>query len=163
MVLVFSSIFKLLALKKYLRALENYEFIPGAWKSVIGYGSPVVELLTGFALIWLPHEFFVNLVALGMFFVFLAIHVHAVLKNDKSTCMCFGEIIKSRYGMPGIIQSVLLIISILPNLLIVYPVSHNQLFVSYGIDESAIALVLACLWGLNLITARLVLDKILYR
>lgn len=133
------------------------------FRRVLGYGSPIIELLTGIALITLTHNFFINVTALGLFFVFLAIHVNAVLKNDKSACMCFGDMIESRHGMPGIIQSALLIISVLPNLLVVHPVSHNHLFITYGIMDSSIALVLACIWGVNLVVARLVLDKLLYR
>ncbi|MDN3233549.1 MauE/DoxX family redox-associated membrane protein [Priestia megaterium] len=158
--LVISSILKIISLRESAKSVHKMTFIPEKIAILLGYFFPFFELLLAFLLILRVNDFLVNIIALITISMFIIINSNAILNHSQAECFCFGKLLKSRMGMGGLIQSIFLFLSILPN--IVYNNSHVSSLFSYDeLNFENIALItVTTLWTFTLILIRISVDKL---
>lgn len=85
-----------------------------------------MEVFLAIGLILFSGYLFINISAFLVFLIFILINYKSVANNLKINCNCFGKILKTEYGYGGIIQSLIMIIIIIPNIL-----SKNMSYINF--------------------------------
>ena len=152
---VLSGLAKLLSYRASVEHIANNEWIPKVFKKPIGYSLPIIEIICGISLIIRGDNFLVNLLMISIILVFLAVNLQAVLKHKVKDCHCFGKLIKTKTGSGGVIQTILMLLAVLPNLLVlVQPLSVIQQL------DTSLLLVLA--FGVIFMIYTLIIVRSLY-
>ncbi|MGG0482405.1 MauE/DoxX family redox-associated membrane protein [Priestia aryabhattai] len=158
--LVISSLFKIISLRESAKSVHKITFIPEKTAILLGYLFPFFELVLAVLLVLRVNDFLVNITALIIISIFIIINSNAILKHSYAECFCFGKLLKSRMGMGGLIQSILLFLSILPNIIhnnsnVLTIFSFNEFNFEY-----LVLIVVSTLWTFTLILIRLSVDKL---
>lgn len=158
--LVISSLLKIISLHESAKSVHKITFIPEKPAILLGYLFPFFELVLSVLLILRVSDFLVNIAALIIIGIFIIINSNAMLKHSYAECFCFGKLLKSRMGIGGLIQSIFLFLSILPN--IIYNNSHPFTIFSFSeFNFEYLALIIvSALWTFTLVLMRLSLDKL---
>lgn len=158
--LVLSALFKILSLNAYVKSFNKYKNINKTIRKIIGFLSPFIEMIMGMLLIIFSEFLIINIFSVALFFIFILINVNAVIKREVSSCLCFGKIIETKYGKSGIVQSILLSTSLLPNVFIDDHIIFTDLIHSYRLVEINMFTLTAIIWTLTLILIRTIIDKV---
>lgn len=158
--LIISSLLKIISLHDSAKSVRKMTFIPEKIAMLLGYFFPFFELVLAILLVLRVNDFFVNTVAIIIISIFIIINSNAILKHSYAECFCFGKLLKSRMGMGGLIQSIFLFLSILPN--IIYNNSHVLSLFSFNeLNFEYIAIIIVtALWTFTLILIRISVDKL---
>lgn len=107
------------------------------------------------------YDLWVNTVAILIISVFVIINANAIFKHNNEECFCFGKFMKSRMGIGGLIQSSLLLFSLLPNILFNNSNVITVLsFQKYNF-EFIVIIITILLWVISLMLIRTTIDKLL--
>lgn len=159
--LFISSVLKIISLKESSKFIYNMNFFPEKASKVLGYVFPFFELVISILLILRIYDIWINTVAMLIISVFIIINANAIFKHSHEECFCFGKFLKSRIGIGGLVQSVLLLFSLLPNMLFTNSEIINILsFNTYNIEFIVMGIAII-LWVITLILIRTTIDKLL--
>lgn len=116
-ILVISGLFKLFGLKVASESIIAMDVIPAKIAKPISLAFPFIELLIGGGLIFVSESMIVNIMAIILILIFVLINFQAVVEKRQKPCFCFGKMIETKIGFGGMVQSLLLLISILVNVI----------------------------------------------
>ncbi|MFP7416616.1 MauE/DoxX family redox-associated membrane protein [Priestia filamentosa] len=161
LLLIISSCFKILSLQESAKSVYKIAFIHKKIATIIGYLFPFIELLVAILLIIQVSNIWVNTIAIIIISAFIIINSNAIFKHSNIECFCFGKLLKTKMGIGGLIQSLLLFFSILPNIIfnnskVISIFSFNE----YNFEYTALVIAIM-LWTLSLILIRTSLDKLI--
>lgn len=160
LLLVISGVLKVIAIHDSAKSIENLYPVFKKNARKLGYLFPFFELLLGCLLIFYTYNIWVNSIAMILFSVFIIINTNAILKHDNTECFCFGNLIKSRMGFGGLIQSFLLLLCVIPNIFSKgFKISSVFMFKTYDFEHLAITVAII-IWALSLILFRITIDKV---
>lgn len=109
---------KLISYKVSVEYISNIEWLPKILKKPVGYSFPIIEVICGVGLVLIGNNFFMNLFTIFIILLFLSANLQAVFNQKEKECYCFGVLFKTRTGLGGVIQNILMLAAILPNLLV---------------------------------------------
>ncbi|EJR04047.1 MULTISPECIES: MauE/DoxX family redox-associated membrane protein [Bacillus] len=159
--LLISSLLKIISIKESSNAIYKITFFPKTISKLLGYLFPFLELLISILLILRMYDLWVNTVAILIISVFVIINANAIFKHNNEECFCFGKFMKSRMGIGGLIQSSLLLFSLLPNILFNNSNVITVLsFQKYNF-EFIVIIITILLWVISLMLIRTTIDKLL--
>jgi len=119
----------------------------------------VMEVFLAIGLILFSGYFLVNITAFFVFLIFILINYKSVTNNLKIECNCFGKIIKTEYGYGGIIQSLIMIMIIIPNILL-KNMSYINFYNIIPISTSILLIISAFFATVTIILVRETVDLI---
>lgn len=154
-----SGLAKLNSVEETLQDLIRYSIFSGALLKKVSYVLPYFEIILAISLILWGNQLIINIIALGIISLFLLIHVEAIIKKNTTECFCFGKLFKTRHGRGGLIQSLLLIVCILPNIFVQSSSFLAYINTSFELSMYVI-LCVSILGSINILMIRVIIDKI---
>lgn len=162
LILFISGFFKILSIKSAVELVLKFKFFPRKMGIPIGYLFPFVEILIAIYLLFNKDNLYINILTILIISVFVVINSKAIIEKMQMDCHCFGNIIKTKVGIGGLVQSLLMFLSILPNLFIVNSPYNSILFFEYSSIEFLILFSISVIWTITLILIRMTIDKFSY-
>ncbi|PFN00483.1 MauE/DoxX family redox-associated membrane protein [Bacillus cereus] len=161
LVLFISGLFKIISIRESSNVMYKITFLPKKIAKIIGYLFPIIELLIATLLILRINNLLINTIAILMLSTFVIFNANAVLKHNHEECFCFGKILKTRMGIGGLVQSSLLLLSLLPNIVL----SNLNIITIFSFEsfnfEFATIIITIIIWATTLIVIRTIIDKLL--
>ncbi|MNK70816.1 Methylamine utilization protein MauE [compost metagenome] len=161
-ILFISGILKFLSLNELYKKIAELLAIDNFLVKIIGTVIPLFELLISVLLITYNESIFVNIISIIMTGIFISMNINGVAKRSLKDCLCFGKFFKTKLGYGGLIQSVLLFLSLIPGLLFKTTNSINFLFYEHNLSDITLVLFVSLLWSITLFIIRIQVDTILY-
>ncbi|WDF50308.1 hypothetical protein PQ460_20345 [Paenibacillus sp. KACC 21273] len=159
LVLLFSGISKIFSIKENQNELKFLKIIPHYLLVPLSYLLPIFEVLLAISLLFRGDIIYVQILAIVLLLCFIFIHIDAMLNKKETKCFCFGNVISAKHGLGGLIQTILLLLSLIPSVL--YLPSSLYLLMSEGVNINFyIILISAFFWGIILVLSRRLLDEI---
>ncbi|WIM40958.1 MauE/DoxX family redox-associated membrane protein [Paenibacillus sp. PK4536] len=159
LVLLFSGISKIFSIKENQNELKILKIIPNYLLVPLSYLLPIFEVLLAISLLFRGDIIYVQILAIVLLLSFVFIHIDAMLNKKETKCFCFGNMISAKHGLGGLIQTILLLLSLIPSVL--YLPSSLYLLMSEDLNiKFYIILISAFFWGFILVLSRRLLDEI---
>ncbi|SHH47633.1 MauE/DoxX family redox-associated membrane protein [Virgibacillus chiguensis] len=157
-VLILSGIFKLFSTDELKKFIIDLKIINSGLSTILSRIFPIIEISIGSLLILFNNSILVNISAIILTFTFILVNLIALNKGEVKDCHCFGNIIKTKMGHGGVIQSSLLVLSLLPNFF-----NHNINLIdianSMKTYEILAGLFISLIWSFSLIVFRIVIER----
>lgn len=103
---------------------------------------------------------FINIIAIGLIVMFILINFKVIVEKKQKKCFCFGKIIETKLGYGGLIQCLLLLLSIIPNIIFngtnLSTVLTHKEHLMYGLE----IIIISVFWTITLILIRLIFEII---
>lgn len=155
LVLFISGLLKVFSITNTIKMINKMGIFPSKLSNILGYLFPWIEISLAIVLFWRVDIFIINIITLLVFGIFIVINVSAIIENKQIECNCFGNFIKSKIGYGGLVQSILLILSIIPTLF--FPPAFNSIFMLQS-QEFFILILTGIIWCLTLIITRIAIE-----
>ncbi|EEM49105.1 hypothetical protein bthur0005_9300 [Bacillus thuringiensis serovar pakistani str. T13001] len=155
-----SGLFKLIAIKEASQSIVEMNLMPEKLASIFGMLFPFLEIFSGVSLIIFNNNMFINIIAIGLIVMFILINFKVIVEKKQKKCFCFGKIIETKLGYGGLIQCLLLLLSIIPNIIFngtnLSTVLTHKEHLMYGLE----IIIISVFWTITLILIRLIFEII---
>ncbi|HDX9647837.1 TPA: hypothetical protein ROY02_004186 [Bacillus cereus] len=155
-----SGLFKLIAIKEASQSIVEMNLMPEKLASIFGMLFPFLEIFLGVSLIIFNNNMFINIIAIGLIVMFILINFKVIVEKKQKKCFCFGKIIETKLGYGGLIQCLLLLLSIIPNIIFngtnLSTVLTYKEHLMYGLE----IIIISVFWTITLILIRLIFEII---
>ncbi|AXR15607.1 hypothetical protein COC60_24770 [Bacillus thuringiensis] len=155
-----SGLFKLIAIKEASQSIVEMNLMPEKLASIFGMLFPFLEIFLGVSLIIFNNNMFINIIAIGLIVMFILINFKVIVEKKQKKCFCFGKIIETKLGYGGLIQCLLLLLSIIPNIIFngtnLSTVLTHKEHLMYGLE----IIIISVFWTITLILIRLIFEII---
>lgn len=147
LVLILSGLSKLISHSNTKHFFLKYIAINDISITFMALLFPLFEIVIGIGLFIYAHPI-LYISALSLILLFIIINSYALIKNVEEDCKCFGNLIPTKTGLGGLIQSVCMFFSIVP---LLYYNKGNMSILDFG---NVFYLVPVFLWFTTLIIIR---------
>lgn len=155
-----SGLFKLIAIKEASQSIVEMNLMPEKLASIFGMLFPFLEIFLGVSLIIFNNNMFINIIAIGLIVMFILINFKVIVEKKQKKCFCFGKIIETKLGYGGLIQCLLLLLSIIPNIIFngtnLSTVLTHKEHLMHGLE----IIIISVFWTITLILIRLIFEII---
>ncbi|HDR7913832.1 TPA: hypothetical protein QCY05_002990 [Bacillus wiedmannii] len=160
-ILFISGLFKVFGLKAASESIIAMNVIPVKFAKPISLIFPFIELLIGILLIFSSESIIVNIMAISLIVIFVLVNFQAVVDKRQKPCFCFGKMIETKIGYGGMVQSLLLLISILVN--VIFNNMNLIMILDQGNQVVYVVLIVtvSIFWAVTLILIRIIMENIL--
>jgi len=117
MLFFISGISKMLSLKQSASSIVKLELLPKKLATIIGFSLPFLEIVMSLALLLKGNSIIINIAMIGLIVVLIIINFRAINEGKQSDCFCLGKIVNTKIGYGGLIQCILLLLSLIPNII----------------------------------------------
>jgi hypothetical protein len=156
--LFISGLSKLIHIKESIHYFRDWGLFLPAIGSVLGVLIPPIEILTGIALIK-TNNLLIEIFAISIVFFLILINMKAVLDNDNKLCFCFGNVLKTRLGIGGLVHTIYLLIALFISIFIIKTEVANILY-TCSLTSQILIVAVSILIFVNGLSIRLVLDNL---
>ncbi len=158
LVLFLSGVSKFFSIQENVSELKLLNVLSTRLINVLSYFLPLLEIIIAICLIAYSKFIIVEIFAGILFLGFVFIHLDAVLGKKEEKCFCFGKFIKAKHGFGGLVQTFLLLISLIPSIVgssaNLYDIFTNSEHMNFALITFS-----SILWSIILIMSRRLMDE----